>query len=217
MKPVLQLYSLCLTDLSDYKEIDEYWEKVEEELMKKEMYKDDTRRKNRLENLRLLKVQELLFDEFINQLKEPKLKKERAKKIEIIQEEEPEIKESEFEGEMKVIESKVKECITYKIIIKNKEGNVVYKDDGNTKDLSKEKIILERLKEVYKNVKGIIKIKLNYKKFIKDYKFIIAKFKHVDKLGDKVNKTDVGIAKMISEITSNRELLELKDRIILEE
>jgi len=217
MKPVLQLYSLCLTDLSDYKEIDEYWEKVEEELMKKEMYKDDTRRKNRLENLRLLKVQELLFDEFINQLKEPKLKKERAKKIEVIQEEEPEIKESEFEGEMKVIESKVKECITYKIIIKNKEGKVVYKDDGNTKELSKEKVILDRLKEVYKNVKGIMKIKLNYKKFIKDYKLIIAKFKHVDKLGDKVNKTDVGIAKMISEITSNRELLELKDRIILEE
>ena len=32
MKPVLQLYSLCLTDLCDYKECNEYWDKVEEEL-----------------------------------------------------------------------------------------------------------------------------------------------------------------------------------------
>ena len=124
MKPVLQLYSLCLTELIDYKETDEYWEKVDEELRKKEMYKDDTRRNNRLESLRLLKVKELLFDEFIDLLKEPKVKKERTKKevIEIV-EEEVELKECEYEGEMKVIESKVKECITYKIVIKDKSGN----------------------------------------------------------------------------------------------
>jgi len=217
MKPVLQLYSLCLTELNDYNEIDEYWVNIEEELKKKEMYKDDVRRKNRLENLRLLKVQEILFDEFINQLREPKMKKERIKKevIEIIEEEE-EIKEIDYNGEMKIIESKVKECITYKINIKDKNGKNIYKDEGNTKEMSKEKIILIKLKEIYKNVKGVMKIKINYKKFIKDYKLLLAKFKYVDKLPN-INKTDVGIAKMISEITANRELLEIKDRIILEE
>ena len=45
---------------------------------------------------------------------------------------------------------------------------------------------------------------------------LIAKFKYVDKLSN-INKTDVGIAKMISEITSNKGLLELKNKIILVE
>jgi DNA polymerase elongation subunit (family B) len=217
MKPVLQLYSLCLTELIDYKETDEYWEKVDEELRKKEMYKDDTRRNNRLESLRLLKVKELLFDEFIDLLKEPKVKKERAKKevIEIV-EEEVELKECEYEGEMKVIESKVKECITYKIVIKDKSGKVIYKDDGNTKDLNKEKIILSKLKEIYNKMNGTTKIKINYKKFVKDYKLLIAKYKYINKQ-EKINKTDVGIAKIIGELMSNKELLELKDKIILED
>ena len=217
MKPILQLYSLCLINLSDYSEVDEYWDRVENELMKKEMYKDETRRKNRLENLRLLKVQELLFDEFINQLKEPKIKKERIKKdvIEIIEDDE-EIKDNDYEGDMKVIESKVKECITYKIIIKDKNGKNIYKDEGNTKEMSKDKLIINKLTEVYNKINGIMKIKLNNKKFIKDYKLLIAKFKYVDKLVG-INKTDVGIAKMISEITSNKHLLELKNKIILVE
>ena len=217
MKPILQLYSLCLINLSDYSEVDEYWDRVENELMKKEMYKDETRRKNRLENLRLLKVQELLFDEFINQLKEPKIKKERIKKdvIEIIEDDE-EIKDNDYEGDMKVIESKVKECITYKIIIKDKNGKNIYKDEGNTKEMSKDKLIINKLTEVYNKINGIMKIKLNNKKFIKDYKLLIAKFKYIDKLTN-INKTDVGIAKMISEITSNKHLLELKNKIILVE
>ena len=218
MKPVLQLYSLCLTNLCDYKETDEYWERVENELMKKEMYKDETRRKNRLENLRLLKVQELLFDEFINQLKEPKMKKERIKKdvIDIIEDDVDEIKDIDYDGDMKVIESKVKECITFKIIIKDKKGKIIYKDEGNTKEMTKDKIIVDKLTEIYNKVNGTIKIKLNNKKFIKDYKLLIAKFKYVDKLTN-VNKTDLGVAKMISEITSNKHLLELKNKIILVE
>ena len=218
MKPVLQLYSLCLTNLCDYKETDEYWERVENELMKKEMYKDETRRKNRLENLRLLKVQELLFDEFINQLKEPKMKKERIKKdvIDIIEDDVDEIKDIDYDGDMKVIESKVKECITFKIVIKDKKGKIIYKDEGNTKEMTKDKIIVDKLTEIYNKVNGTIKIKLNNKKFIKDYKLLIAKFKYVDKLTN-VNKTDLGVAKMISEITSNKHLLELKNKIILVE
>ena len=218
MKPVLQLYSLCLMNLCDYKETDEYWERVENELMKKEMYKDETRRKNRLENLRLLKVQELLFDEFINQLKEPKMKKERIKKdvIDIIEDDVDEIKDIDYDGDMKVIESKVKECITFKIVIKDKKGKIIYKDEGNTKEMTKDKIIVDKLTEIYNKVNGTIKIKLNNKKFIKDYKLLIAKFKYVDKLTN-VNKTDLGVAKMISEITSNKHLLELKNKIILVE
>ena len=77
-------------------------------------------------------------------------------------------------------------------------------------------IIVDKLTEIYNKVNGTIKIKLNNKKFIKDYKLLIAKFKYVDKLTN-VNKTDLGVAKMISEITSNKHLLELKNKIILVE
>jgi len=215
MKPILQLYSLCLTDLGIE---EEYWGKVEEELMKKEMYKDDTRRKNRLENLRLMKVQELLFDEFINQLKEPKMKKKSKKEEEmiLIEEVKEEIKEVEYEGDMKVIDSKAKECITYKIIIKDKNKKVIYKDEGEMKERTKETIIVERLKMINEKLDKVVKIKLNNKKFIKDYKLLIAKCRYLENLGN-VNRTDVGIVKMISEITKNQDLLKLKDKIILEE
>ena len=80
MKPVLQLYVLALKDLQEYHEGEDYWDNVEEELKKKEMYIDDKRRKNRLDNLKLRKVQELLFEEFIIKLQEPKEKAVRKKK-----------------------------------------------------------------------------------------------------------------------------------------
>jgi len=82
MKPVLQLYALCLTDLNDYKEAHDYWEKIEDELKLKPLYQDPIKRKNRLDNLKLMKVQELLFDEFIYKLKEPKKKKEKKEEVE---------------------------------------------------------------------------------------------------------------------------------------
>ncbi len=82
MKPVLQLYALCLTDLNDYKESYDYWDKIDEELKLKPLYQDPIKRKRRLDNLKLLKVQEILFDEFIYKLKEPKKPRETKKKKE---------------------------------------------------------------------------------------------------------------------------------------
>jgi hypothetical protein len=77
MNPVLQLYALCLDELPNYEKTVEYWCQLEETLKLKPMYQDDVRRQNRLINLRLQMVKELLFDEFINILKEPVEKKER--------------------------------------------------------------------------------------------------------------------------------------------
>jgi DNA polymerase elongation subunit (family B) len=65
MKPILQLYALCLTDLDDYKESYDYWDKIDDELKLKPLYQDPIKRKRRLDNLKLVKVQELLFDEYI--------------------------------------------------------------------------------------------------------------------------------------------------------
>jgi DNA polymerase elongation subunit (family B) len=78
MNPVLQLYALCLSELPGYGKTPEYWQALEESLKEKPIYKDDGKRKHRLDNLKLNMVKELLFDEYIYMLMEPK-SKPRAK------------------------------------------------------------------------------------------------------------------------------------------
>jgi hypothetical protein len=75
MKPILQLYALCLDKLPGYDKCDEYWEEVDKALSEKTMYHSEVKRKNRINNLKLMMVKELLFDRFINILCEPKLSK----------------------------------------------------------------------------------------------------------------------------------------------
>jgi hypothetical protein len=72
MKPILQLYALCIEQLPGYDKDEEYWQKVDNDLLSKPMYQDNMRRKNRLDNLKLMAVKELLFDKYINVLTEPK-------------------------------------------------------------------------------------------------------------------------------------------------
>ena len=84
MKPILQLYALCLDRLPGYDKDDEYWEDVEKALLEKPMYQNDIRRKNRLNNLKLMMAKELLFDKFINILSEPKAPTIRKSKKTIV-------------------------------------------------------------------------------------------------------------------------------------
>ena len=80
MKPILQLYALCLEKLPGYDKCDEYWDAVDKALLEKPMYQNEIRRNNRINNLKLLMVKELLFDKFINILSEPKIAKVRKSK-----------------------------------------------------------------------------------------------------------------------------------------
>jgi hypothetical protein len=80
MKPILQLYALCLDKLPGYDKCDEYWDDVDKALLEKPMYQNDIRRKNRINNLKLMMVKELLFDKYINILSEPKVPKIRKTK-----------------------------------------------------------------------------------------------------------------------------------------
>lgn len=72
MKPILQLYALCLNRLPGYVKNETYWSEVEKVLLEKPMYQNEIRRANRIANLKLAMVKELLFDKFINILREPK-------------------------------------------------------------------------------------------------------------------------------------------------
>jgi hypothetical protein len=219
MKPVLQLYVLCLQELDIYSQEPDYWMKIEEELKQKDMYKDDTRRKNRLENLKLLKVQELLFDEFISKLKEPKVSKRSTPKTKTTT---PKTKTTTpktkaitessgdiLSGEIRITESKSTKMISYKVKIEKEmiNGEVPVSE-------TKEKVLKKLLSDIYdKYPTKIIEIKLNYKAFIKDYNYFKARFNNL------AESTNLGLSEVTEQnkIIKNDVFIKIKDNIILKE
>jgi len=222
MKPILQLYVLCLNSLPDYNEADDYWCKIEEDLQLKEMYKDEKRRKNRIENLKLAKVQELLFDEFINKLKEVKVKVPRVTKAKTDKKTKEKPKEeviissnAELIGDFKITENKTKDKITYKIKISSNGKQIEeLSTEIETKE-GKDKIIKKVLIELVDKYKdNMIKLKLNYKAFIKDYNLFLGKVKQLEEITE-INKNDISQIKIQNEVIKNKEFLRIKDKIIL--
>jgi len=203
MKPIIQLYALCLDQLPGYDKDNEYWDEIEKNLLTKPMYHDDKRRKNRLESLKSLMVKELLFSEFINILTEPKpIKISKAKKAIIIKEENiNEITEAVITT---IIEKKkakkskiaVPEGIMIadiKIVKNSKTSKIVsdaYISDGeyiiwtyhndscNDKYSEIIKIIADILEN---NSEKIYKISINNKLFVKDYYEAITYYKELIK------------------------------------
>jgi DNA polymerase elongation subunit (family B) len=81
MTPISQLYALCVEQLPEYTYPPEYWEQMEIELMDKELYRDnEKKRKDRLTALRMKEVEALLFAPFTSQLEEVR-KKPAARKV----------------------------------------------------------------------------------------------------------------------------------------
>ena len=237
MKPVLQLYALCLTELNDYKEAPDYWDKIEEELKLKTMYQDPIKRKNRLDNLKLMKVQELLFDEFIYKLKEPKKMKERktaepkkkeTKKPEVRSEPTTEITAEtmeEMKGEIRIINDKKLEGIKYTIKIMKKD-KIIYKEDNNNeviKSTKKDEIldqILIKLHDKYKkeNENYKINMKINYMDYVRKFNLMLAKFadfkvRAKDWEKDAGKHNNIEMVKLHREFNNKIDLLGIKDNI----
>ena len=237
MKPVLQLYALCLTDLDDYKESHDYWDKIDEELKLKPLYQDPIKRKRRLDNLKLVKVQELLFDEYINKLKEPKepkkprstaaFKKEVVKK-EVVKKEvvKKEVVKKEVDikimtGEIRIVKSKIKDAITYsiKIMLENKN---IYNEENKDgiKTITKDKILDDLLIKLYKKYKTEnpefkMNIKINYKEYVKKFNLLLNKYiNYIEKTKDyNPLLNDISIIKIHKELSDNADILEIKDNI----
>jgi DNA polymerase delta subunit 1 len=193
MKPILQLYALCIEQLPGYEKDEEYWQNVDNDLQTKPMYQNIIRRKNRLDNLKLLAVKELLFDKYINVLtepKEPKIRKstksrstkalsgvsgenkaneeervETAKGNEIIKTEKAKLKKTDKNVETGTLKVDIK-------ITKNiKTGLIVssaYISDGTSKIWQYEK---DDCKDKNREAIYIINKVINYDK---NYKYIIA-------------------------------------------
>ena len=232
MKPVLQLFALCLTELIDYKEDYDYWNKIEDDLKLKPLYQDDSKRKRRLDNLKLLKVKELLFDEFIYKLSEPKVKKERKiivkkedskggkkkkeEKIEIIKKDGDD--DNNYNGTIRIVNSKIKDSITYTIKIVNEKNKVIYnkEDKEGVKSITKDKLLNDLLLTIYKEFKNSkITIKINYKEYVKKINYLICKYDEYKKKMENYDKktNDIELVKIHKELNDNIEILEIKDNI----
>jgi DNA polymerase delta subunit 1 len=254
MKPVLQMYALCLEQLPNYDKSGDYWKKIEDELLLKPIYVDDKKRKNRLDNLKLNMVKELLFDEYIYMLSEPKIKSKKIKKDAVI-------KKNKSDDTVAIVEkiSKSKKTkneiindantviepiivcnneylkATIKVIKKTSTGLISASGilfDKNKKNIweytnekckSKEneiKYIIHKMLIDNKDAKIIFNV--NSKPFVKDYKIALAKYNNFNKNTDDtiiekaIQNNDIGILSDINEIISYKNILELKDRFILE-
>jgi hypothetical protein len=68
MKPVSQLFALCVEQLPGYAYPPGYWLEMDEDLAGKPMYKDIKKRTTRIGDLRMRCAAELLFDPYLEQL-----------------------------------------------------------------------------------------------------------------------------------------------------
>ena len=184
MKPLLQLYALCLDELPGYEKDDKYWQEIDKNLQIKPIYQDEIKRNNRIDNLKLQMVKALLFDSYIELLSEPK--KPRVKKIK-------EIKDTEGNiiidtKPVKVKSTKIDTTIPdgvakvdIKITKNQKSGKIIASanivdnktkiwDYHNDECLNKESETIKIISEIMKlNSEKIYIISLNNKPFVKDY------------------------------------------------
>lgn len=261
MKPILQLYALCLDELPNNPYDYEYWKSKEDELKLKPLYQDPIKRKNRMDNLKLNAVKEILFDEFICKLSKPVEKKpkketkkkevkEKVNKIDEIKEDDNQVvkekkerktKKDKKTDDIQIDNTDIVETDNYicdiKIIssTKTKTINAVAKllnnkklvweysnNNCKNKDQEYKKIILNMLNE-NKHITSIINVKINNKKFIKDYNSASAKYLEVlnetknnkNVMADALNNNDVGRMKDMKDVIIFSELLEFKGRFKL--
>ncbi len=79
MKPICQLYALCVEQLPGYGYPPSYWVQIDVELEEKDLYKNPKKRKDRISALKMKVVEELLFEPYLVQLGEDIMKKAKAK------------------------------------------------------------------------------------------------------------------------------------------
>ena len=206
MKPVIQLYALCLDELPDYSKEDDYWDLLDAELKNsKPIYQDDDKRFNRIENLKLRMVKELLFDKFINMLSEPKPKKEKKIKEVVSVSEDIKNNNQDLNVNLKITKKKDSKIINSIIkIMSNKK--TIWKCEINEGSDKKQETIncIMKIIEYYNenNIESEIKIKLvGDKKFVNDFNIASANlndFKKYDQIDENLiekalNTNDIGI------------------------
>jgi DNA polymerase elongation subunit (family B) len=223
MKPILQLYALCLEKLPGYDKCDEYWDDVDKALSEKTMYHNEIKRNNRINNLKLMMVKELLFDRFINILCEPKVPKVKkssksvnscAKSTSVAHTND--ITDSDIQTQPLNLDATIK--ITKKIktgtivstaYIKNDKNKKIWEENNeNCKDKEHEIIALIK-KIIAYNSNNIYYITLNNKGFIDEYNR--AHHLYNDLVKNKRIYTEDTIENIMNKIMDTQDTGKLKD------
>lgn len=78
LKPISQLYALCVTQIDGYSLVPNYWLQIDAELEGTPMYSNDKKRKDRIGRMKMKEVKELLFDPYIEALASPSRPRKKA-------------------------------------------------------------------------------------------------------------------------------------------
>ena len=222
MKPILQLYALAIDELPGYDKDEEYWNNIENDLKLKPIYIDDIKRQNRIDNLKLKMVKELLFDKYIYMLSEPKHKKPTIKQLKKLKCDNNDIDKNKLkilksDSEIATINNTNGIIVDIKIIKKNGSTNIdtkikITKDNKNIFTKTDNTAVNKKLETINtiiyvidyfekNNIYGLINIKLNNKSFIRDYKKAITnyidfvKYENIDQnlVQNAMDTNDIGI------------------------
>lgn len=235
MKPILQLYALCLDELPNNKLEENYWINLEKELLSKPIYLDDDKRKHRLNNLKLRKVKELLFDKYINLLTEPKIKPIKSiktvKSIKPVKTIENAINNDKndiinnddnyFNGIINIInKSKINTIVSNAKIINSKNDILWNYTNDNCKNKYSEIkfIIIEMVNNIAIPNNKCVHIKLNNKPFIKDFNKVLIKYDLFEKnelinnnlVKNAFDNMDIGIINNANEIMAFESIISIK-------
>ena len=122
----------------------------------------------------------------------------------------------EWNGEIRIVESKVKGCITYKVIIRGSDGKERWSESGEEREkMSKDIIIRRLLVNIGNKFEGVrIIIKINNKGFIKEYDKL--RVKYMEMMGYDENKRgEDGMIMILNELAINRDMIKIMDNIRL--
>jgi DNA polymerase elongation subunit (family B) len=78
MKPITQLYALCVEKIPGYSYSPNYWLQIDEELCGKELYTNEKKRKDRIQALKMKEVESLIFHSYMLKL-DPTLFNKRSR------------------------------------------------------------------------------------------------------------------------------------------
>ena len=168
IKPISQLFALCVDKLPGYSYSPNYWIQIDEELCGKELYTNDRKRKDRIQALKMKEVETLLFYPYMIQI-DPNLIKTKSRsntrqpkksKNDQSNEELPEI---ELNEKSKIIEIKAKNLKSGK--------NPLYESTISIYDSNKTSLLKQNIIELHgtKNIILIQSTERAFKILEKDY------------------------------------------------
>jgi DNA polymerase delta subunit 1 len=230
MKPICQIFALCVEKLPNYPYGEDHWERWNEELKDNAIYSSsELKRKNRISALKEQEVENLLFSQFIDKKKRntnlPSLKTKSTKKKQIVEheisEDAPKLVQEIFDIKAdKITKERASYCVDIKLYMNNEivYTNIFKKPKSNKGViLNKNEFITQRMvvaiKEISKNKEyvSMIENKGLYLGVNKTYKNYLSKA--IDALN---NNTDMPFEEELKKAEEELDTEKLKELHIIQ-